>query len=67
MSKAKSRSFSIYLLKLGYDASNALKGDHTLDNEVVASKLPAGASLFVLDSAPRGCNRFFSATVARFI
>lgn len=53
MSKAKSRSFSIYLLKPGYDASNALKGDHTLDNEVVASKLPAGASLFVLDSAPR--------------
>jgi uncharacterized protein (TIGR04141 family) len=53
MSKAKSRCFSIYLLKPGYDASNALKGDHTLDNEVVASRLPAGASLFVLDSVPR--------------
>lgn len=50
---SKSRSFSIYLLKEGYDGSNTLKDDHLLDGAVDALALPKGASLFVLDSPPR--------------
>ncbi|CDZ51208.1 DUF6119 family protein [Neorhizobium galegae] len=50
---AKSRGFSIYLLKEGYDGTNALREDHALDNDVGAQELPQNASLFVLDSAPR--------------
>jgi uncharacterized protein (TIGR04141 family) len=50
---AKSRGFSIYLLKGGYDATNALRDDHQLADDVVARGLPENASLFVLDSAPR--------------
>jgi uncharacterized protein (TIGR04141 family) len=50
---AKSRSFSIYLLKPGYDASNALQDDHALEDHHEADYLPEGASLFVLDNAPR--------------
>lgn len=50
---AKSRGFSIYLLKEGYDGTNALREDHALDNDVGARELPENASLFVLDSAPR--------------
>src|ERR1700731_4481395 len=49
---SKSRSFSIYLLKTGYDASNALEDDHDLDDTVSAAALPANASLYVLDSDP---------------
>jgi len=49
----KSRGFSIYLLKEGYDATNALREDHVLDDAVGAQGLPDDASLFVLDSAPR--------------
>jgi len=47
---AKSRPFSIYLLKQGYDGTNSLKEDHKLDAAVAASKLPKGAQLFVLDA-----------------
>ena len=50
---SKSRPFSIYLLKAGFDASNALKDDHRLKDQVAATSLPEGASLFVLDNAPR--------------
>ncbi|WP_174044153.1 DUF6119 family protein [Rhizobium rhizogenes] len=50
---AKSRGFSIYLLKEGYDGTNALRDDHALDDDVGAQELPENASLFVLDSAPR--------------
>ncbi|MDO8876200.1 MAG: TIGR04141 family sporadically distributed protein [Pseudolabrys sp.] len=50
---SKSRSFSIYLLKKDFDATNALKDDHRLDDQVEAEGLPEGASLFVLDSPPR--------------
>lgn len=50
---AKSRSFSIYLLKEGYDATNALREDHALDDDIGAQGLPQGATLFVLDSDPR--------------
>ncbi len=49
----KSRGFSIYLLKEGYDATNALREDHVLANDVDAKRLPENASLFVLDSVPR--------------
>ncbi|MBA1140668.1 TIGR04141 family sporadically distributed protein [Mesorhizobium sp. CCANP35] len=50
---AKSRSLSIYLLKEGFDATNALREDHALDDDIGAQGLPEGATLFVLDSDPR--------------
>jgi uncharacterized protein (TIGR04141 family) len=50
---AKSRSFSIYLLKDGYNETNALREDHALDDDIGAQGLPEGATLFVLDSEPR--------------
>lgn len=50
---SKSRSFSIYLLKPGFDQTNALVDDHPLDAEVQADSLPKGGALFVLDSNPR--------------
>lgn len=49
----KSRSLSIYLLKPGKDASNALQDDHGLEAQAKAGALPDGASLFLLDSQPR--------------
>ncbi|MER8370440.1 DUF6119 family protein [Mesorhizobium sp. M1378] len=49
----KSRSFSIYLLKEGYSAANALRVDHVLEDDIGAQGLPEGATLFVLDSEPR--------------
>ena len=50
---SKSRSFSIFLLKQEYDASNALKDDHSLEQTVPATALPKNASLFILDNAPK--------------
>lgn len=50
---AKTRSFSIYLLKDGYNAGNALRDDDALDEGIEALRLPDGASLFVLDGEPR--------------
>lgn len=50
--KNKTRSFSIYLLKQGYDATNSLEDDHKLQSEA-AAYLPAGATLYVLDSPPQ--------------
>lgn len=49
----KSRSFSIYLLKQGKDAGNSLKEDHNLDEGVVATNLPEGSQLYILDGVPR--------------
>lgn len=49
----KSRSFSIFLLKNGYGASNALKDGHALAADMAADELPAGATLFVMDAEPR--------------
>lgn len=46
---AKSRPFSIYLLKVGFDAENTLKEDLPVAN---AGNLPEGATLFVLDDEP---------------
>ena len=48
----KTRTFSIYLLKAGFDGTNCLNEDHTLRSDVAAAALPEGASLFVLGSEP---------------
>ncbi|ELZ1657887.1 TIGR04141 family sporadically distributed protein [Cronobacter sakazakii] len=45
----KTRSFSIFLLKEGYNAQNSLKPDHQLLNDFQAQNLPEGASLFISD------------------
>ena len=49
---SKSRSFSIYLLKPTHDATNTLKDDHELVDDVDAGDLPDDAILYVLDSKP---------------
>ncbi len=50
---AKSRTFSVYLLKPGFDAENALKDDHSLGNRLTdVNRLPAGATLFLADNIP---------------
>lgn len=49
---AKSRSFSVYLLKEGYQADNALKADHGLLDHVAAKELSADARVLVLDGKP---------------
>jgi uncharacterized protein (TIGR04141 family) len=48
---SKSRPFSIYLLKPGYDVANTLIDEQHL-TQVQAGTLPEGASLFILDSQP---------------
>jgi uncharacterized protein (TIGR04141 family) len=50
---ARSRSFSIYLLKSGFNATNSLRDDHPLESDAHATRLPEGAVLYVLDSSPR--------------
>jgi len=50
---APSRLFSIFLLKSEYDAAAALRKDNTLSDNVPATGLPAGATLFVLDGIPQ--------------
>ncbi|MBY2968026.1 hypothetical protein HF251_36190 [Rhizobium leguminosarum] len=50
---SKSRSFSIYLLKPGFDQTNTLVDGHPLDAKVQANFLPEGARLFLLDSKPQ--------------
>ncbi|WP_158633081.1 DUF6119 family protein [Amycolatopsis sp. WAC 01376] len=50
---ARSRAFSIFLLKDGFDATTALKDDNPLIESVPASNLPVGATLFVLDGPAR--------------
>lgn len=49
---AKSRSFSIFLLKQEFNESNSLKDDHTLAPVTNAQKLPSGASLYIMDTNP---------------
>jgi uncharacterized protein (TIGR04141 family) len=48
----KTRSFSIFLLKDGFDATNALKEENNLHTDVIGDNLPEGAVLFVLDNQP---------------
>jgi uncharacterized protein (TIGR04141 family) len=49
----KSRTFSIYLLKEGFNAQSALKDDNNLQEGLVATRLPPGAILYVLNGRPR--------------
>ncbi|WP_084517621.1 DUF6119 family protein [Desulfatiglans anilini] len=50
---AKSRKFSVYLLKTGYDARNALKDEHSLGEPLTdVENLPAGATLYLADNTP---------------
>lgn len=49
----RTKPFSIYLLKEGYDASNALEDEHSLEEIVTATRTPAGSTLFILDSQPK--------------
>lgn len=50
---AKSRTFSIYLLKEGVDADSALKDGNALSEGFEATELPEGATLYVLDNFPK--------------
>ena len=49
---SKTHSLSIFLLKPGFDATNALKDDNTLETGVAGANLPANAVLYVLDNPP---------------
>lgn len=49
---AKTKPFSIYLLKEGFDHTNSLKQGHSLE-ETEAADLPDGSHLFILDTPPR--------------
>lgn len=53
MVSTKTRPFSIFLLKQGYDASNSLKNNNALSKAITAKKLPKDSALFVLDTRPR--------------
>ena len=53
MVSTKTRPFSIFLLKKGYDTSNSLKDNNSLSKAVAAKKLPKHSTLFVLDNPPR--------------
>lgn len=46
----KSRPFSIYLLKPGFDATNALADDHSLLKARDAAHIPEGSTLYILDA-----------------
>lgn len=50
---AKTRSFSIYLLKEDIEPKDALKKDNSLQAGIAGDQLPEGAVLYVLDSVPR--------------
>ncbi|WP_316228816.1 DUF6119 family protein [Bradyrhizobium sp. SZCCHNR1070] len=45
----KSRPFSIYLLRVGYNAANALVDDHELE-AVEGADIPEGATCFIFDA-----------------
>lgn len=50
---AKSRQFSIYLLKQGFDGTNSLKEEHKLkEPEGEVTNLPDGSTLFIGDKPP---------------
>ncbi|MGE4290619.1 MAG: DUF6119 family protein [Desulfovibrio sp.] len=50
---ARSRQFSIYLLKQGFDDTNSLKDEHKLkEPEGAVTNLPDGATLFIGDKPP---------------
>ncbi|UVE19407.1 TIGR04141 family sporadically distributed protein [Pseudomonas sp. LS44] len=49
----KSRPFTIFLLKQGFDANNSLKNEHELDQAIASDRLPENSSVYILDSQPR--------------
>jgi hypothetical protein len=49
----RARPFSVFLLKDGYDADNALASDHKLGDPVAATSLPSGSVLYIFDGLPR--------------
>ena len=48
----KSKTFSIYLLKIDFTPDNALKNEHPLGSPIQATKLPPGSRMYLLDSIP---------------
>ena len=47
---SKTRSFSIYLLKEGYVATNSLKDSNSLGDPIAQHNLPTGSSLYIADN-----------------
>ena len=47
---SKTRSFSIYLLKEGYVATNSLKDSNSLEDPITQRDLPTGSSLYIADN-----------------
>lgn len=50
---ARTRSFSIYLLKPNIVPADALEQEHNLEPEIGATQLPPGSLVYILDSVPR--------------
>lgn len=53
MSKPRTRTFSIFLLKEGQTAESALKDEHELANEYKADALPEGGTLWIKKGHPK--------------
>ena len=49
----KSRPFTIFLLKQGFNATNSLKEEHELGQVVASDRLPENSSVYILDGQPR--------------
>ena len=49
----KSHPFSIFLLKEGFDETNALSDDHDLQQALGATDIPQGGTLYILDAKPK--------------
>lgn len=49
----KSRPFTIFLLKQGFNATNSLKEEHELGQVIASDRLPENSSVYILDSQPR--------------
>lgn len=49
----KSRPFSIFLLKGGFSASNALPAKHSLSVAKKAANAPEGSTIYILDTEPK--------------
>ncbi|HHT9887228.1 TPA: DUF6119 family protein [Legionella pneumophila] len=49
---SKARPFSIYLLKSGFNATNALKEENNLIESIDSKLLPENATLYLLDNSP---------------
>lgn len=47
---SKTRSFSIYLLKEGFVATNSLKDSNSLGDPIAQHNLPTGSSLYIADN-----------------